>query len=124
LTPRKANTLYPKVASELRISEELVSDVVSFYWKEVKKTLENPDHIVLRIKDFGTFEIRKQQVEYQIEKYKRLVKYIKPTTYTKHILLDIAVKKLEMMEKLLVLCLAQEEKKKQIREIQKNGKSV
>lgn len=124
MIPRKVNTLYSAIAAEVGVSEELVCDVISFYWKEIKKVLEEPDHITICIEDFGTFEIRKRQVEYQIEKYKRLVKYIKPTTYTKHVLLDIATKKLKTMENMLVMCIDQEEKKKQVREIQKNGKTV
>jgi len=124
LIPRKVKSLYLEIAKELEVSEELVEDVVSFYWKEIKNKLEESDQINVGISEFGTFEIRKRQVEYQIMKYKGLVKYIKPTTYTKHVLLDIAVKKLERFEKLLVECEAQELRKKQIREIQKNGKTV
>jgi nucleoid DNA-binding protein len=124
LTPRKVNTLYPRIATKVAVSEELVADVVSFYWKEIKKNLEEPDHIKMSIVEFGTFEIRKKQLEYQIEKYKRLVKYIRPTTYNKHALLNIAVNKLARFEKLLKMCEEQEQKKKQIREIQKNGKTV
>jgi nucleoid DNA-binding protein len=124
LNPRKVNTLHPKLALELGVSGELISDVVSFYWKEIKKALEEPEHITICIEDFGTFEIRKKQIEYQIEKYKRQIKYMKPTTYTKHVLLNIAANKLSRFEKLLTMCVAQEEKKKQVREIQKNGKTV
>ena len=124
MIPQKVDTLYSEIASETDLSEEVVADIISFYWKEIKKELEEPNHITISIEDFGTFEIRKRQVEYQIEKYKGLVKYIKPTTYTKHVLLDIAIKKLETMQKLLALCITQEEKKKQVREIQKNGKTV
>ena len=102
----------------------MVSDIVSFYWKAVKKELEEPTDIVIQLDHFGTFEIRKKQVEHQIEKQKRIIKYMKPSTYNKHVLMDLATKKLERMKKLLVLIIEQETKKKQVREIQKNGKIV
>ena len=124
MIPRKVNTLFSEIASELDVSEELVSDVIDFYWKELKKELDEPTCINLSLEGFGTFSIRKKQVEYMLKKYKGLVKYMKPKTYTKHVLLTIATKKLAVMENLLKLCEEQEQKKKQIREIQKNGKTV
>ena len=124
MTPRKINTLFSSISSEVGLSVEAVSDILDFYWKEVRKELEEPEHITLRLEHFGTFEIRKKQVIYMIDKYKRIIKYMKPTTYNKHAMLDSATKKLERLEKLLIKCEEQEQKKKQIREIQKNGKTV
>ena len=121
MIPRKLNTLYPKIANESEASEELVSDVVSFYWKEIRNALEKQDHIAISIDDFGTFELRKRQVEYQIQKYTQLAEYIKPVTYTKHVLLKIAIDKLERFKRLLKKCEEQEQRKLQIRKIQKNG---
>ena len=121
MTPRKVNTIIPEVALDIGISEDTVADIVSFYWKEVRRELEEPEHITVRLEHFGTFEIRKKQVIYMIEKYKRTVKFMKPTTYSKHVMMDMAVKKLERLEKLLIKCEEQELRKKQIREIQKNG---
>lgn len=124
MIPRKVNTLYKAVAEETELSEELISDVVGFYWKAVKKELEEPDAIMIQLDHFGTFEIRKRQVEYQIKKQKRIIKFMIPSTYNKHTLMSLTVKKLERLEKLLVLIEKQEVKKKRIREIQKNGKIV
>ena len=124
MIPRKVSSLYPATAAELKVSEELVTDVIDFYWKEVKKQLEEPTHISITIEDFGTFEARKQQIEYLIEKHKKIIKHMKPTTYNKHTLMNIAVDKLGKLEGMLELCKAQELKKKQVREIQKNGKTV
>lgn len=124
MTPRKVNTLFSGIASETGVSEEAVSDIMGFYWKAVRKELEEPEHITVRLEHFGTFEIRKKQVIYMIDKYKRIIKYMKPTTYNKHAMMAETIKKLEKLEKILVQCEEQEQKKKQIREIQKNGKTV
>ena len=124
MTPRKVNTLFSSIASETEVSEEAVSDIMSFYWKAVRKELEEPTCINLRLEHFGTFEIRKKQVIYMIDKYKRIIKHMKPTTYNKHAILASTIEKLGRLEKILVQCEEQEQKKKQIREIQKNGKTV
>lgn len=124
MTPRKVNTLFSEISSDIGISEDIVSDVVDFYWKEVRRELEEPEHITVRLDCFGTFEIRKKQVVYMIDKYKRIIKHMKPTTYNKHAMLAGTTKKLERLEKILIQCEEQEQRKKQIREIQKNGKTV
>jgi hypothetical protein len=124
LTPLKVNTLFAEIASEIELSEELVSDIVTFYWKGIKQELEEPNNISFRIDCFGTFEIRKQQVIYMIDKYERILKFMKPTTYSRHVLMDLTIKKLDRLKKLLKSCEQQELKKKQVREIQKNGKTV
>ena len=124
MIPRKVKTLYPEIAAELELPEELVTDVIEFYWKEIKKELDGLTHIAITIESFGTFEARKRQVEYLIKKYKSIIKHMKPTTYSKHALMNIAVDKLERLETMLKMCENQELKKKQVREIQKNGKTV
>lgn len=124
MIPRKVNTLFPAVAAETGVSEEEVSDIVGFYWKAVKKELDEPTHITLLLEHMGTFEIRRKQVEYQIKKQKGIIKYVNPNTYAKHIFFDSAKQKLVRLKKMLEMCKEQEEKKKQIREIQKNGKTV
>lgn len=121
MIPRKVKTLYPKIALEEGVSLEAVTDIVAFFWRDVKRMLEEPECINVQIEGLGTFEARKKQIIYLVDKYKGLVKNMKPTTYSRYTLLDITTKKLEKLEKLLELCKLQEEKKKQIRELQKNG---
>ncbi len=121
MIPRKPNSFFKEVARELEVSEELVESVVNFYWKDARKQLTEPEDINITLMNFGVFEIRKKQVEYMIAKYKRIITGMKPTTYTKHAILNTVTEKLARMEKLLELCKQQEEKKKQVRETQKNG---
>lgn len=124
MNPRKANTFFPEIASELKIDEDTVEAIVEFYWKELKKELTEPSHLTIAVENFGTFEIRKKQVEYMINKYRNLISRMKPSTYTKHTLMNIAVEKLARLEKLMELLQVQEQKKQQVRELQRNGKTV
>ena len=124
MIPRKFNTLLSEVAVECNVSKDAVSDIFDHYWKQLKKQLENPEHLSVCVRGFGTFEIRKKQVEYMVHKYRRLIKTMKPNTYNKYAMLHEMSTKLEQLEKILVKCKEQELKKKHIREIQKNGKTV
>lgn len=124
MIPRKVDSFYPELASEIGVSVEAVSDAVSFFWKEIKKQLDEPEYINIGVEYFGTFEVRKKQALYMIEKYKRIIKYMKPNTYSKHAMMDKASKALEKLEKMVKLIEEQEKKKQQVRQIQKNGKTV
>lgn len=124
MIPRKPNSYFPEIASELDIPEELVESVVNFYWKDVRKQLAEPEKLNIVLIDFGVFEIRRKQVEYLIAKYKRILTGMKVTTYSKHAIFNVVTEKLARMEKMLELCNQQDEKKKQVRELQKNGKTV
>lgn len=124
MIPRKVNEFCTEIAEELQLSPDAVTDAVDFYWKRIKKEMTEPTAVNIVVKHFGIFEARKKQTIYLIEKYKGLAKYIKPVTYAKHVLLDLAVKKLHNLENLLKLIEEQEQKKKQVRENQKNGKIV
>lgn len=124
MTPRKAKSFFPEIASEFDVPEETVEAIIDFFWKEIRKELTEPSHINVVVQNFGTFEARRGQLEYMRDKYKRIIRYMKPTTYNKHTLLNKAKENLERIEKLLELLRLQNEKRKQVREIQKNGKSI
>lgn len=124
MIPQKAKTVYPEISEILNLPEDVVEAVVDFYWKEIKKNLMEPDCLNLRVEDLGTFEIRRRILEREIEKYTGLIKHAKPGTYAKHMFLNSNMEKLARFEKLLELYKVQDEKKKQVRETQKNGKTV
>lgn len=86
--------------------------------------MTEPTSIAINLCGFGSFETRKTQLMKSVEDCKRQLKYMKPTTYAKHFMLDKAAKKVVLFEKLLELHKEQEEKKKRVRELQKNGKTV
>lgn len=124
MTPRKYNSFFPELASELKLSETVIEDIIGFYWKEVQKQMNEPEHTILLLENFGIFEIRKRQVLYRIDKYKNIIKYAKPNTYNKYALLHQTENKLARLEKILELCILQEQRKQKVRIKQKNGKTV
>ena len=55
MIPKKYNILYKPVAEELNISETLVEDVISFYYKEVRFHLSSLSHPRINVDGLGQF---------------------------------------------------------------------
>jgi len=57
LIAKKTKELIPTVAKEINVSEELVKDVVDFYYKKVSDCMINLEEPNIFIKNLGTFKI-------------------------------------------------------------------
>jgi len=68
LKPRKAKELIPQTARELDISEDLVNDVVSFYWREVRSSLSSLKHSRVHITNLGDFLIKTWKLDETIQR--------------------------------------------------------
>jgi nucleoid DNA-binding protein len=66
LHPRKAKEFIPEVASELGFSEDLVHDVVMYYWQEVRKSLSSLKHQRVHLTNLGDFTIKHWKVDEKI----------------------------------------------------------
>jgi hypothetical protein len=68
LKPRKSKDLIPIVAEELGISQQMVSDVTSFYWQEIRKSLSSLKHARIHVTNLGDFTIKHWKLDDKIEK--------------------------------------------------------
>ena len=103
MKPTKAKDLIKKTASELNLSEELVGDVVDFYYSVVKKKIEALDSPSIFLHGLGTLRISRKKLQNDIahltkvlnsndqEDFKKVVKY----NYSKATL-DLKIKALEL----------------------------
>ena len=55
MIPKKSSILYKPVAEELNISETLVEDLISFYYKEVRFHLSSVSHPRINVDGLGQF---------------------------------------------------------------------
>lgn len=55
MTPKKSSILYKPVAEELNISETLVEDLISFYYKKVRFHLSSLSHPRINVDGLGHF---------------------------------------------------------------------
>lgn len=67
LNPKKAKLLTADVAKEVNFSEDLVNDVMSFYWQEVRKALSSLKHQRIHITNLGDFIIKHWKMVEKIE---------------------------------------------------------
>lgn len=56
--PVKAKSLLPEIANELNLAEDLIKDVTSYYWEEVRKSLSKLKHQRVHITNLGDFVIK------------------------------------------------------------------
>lgn len=59
----KAKSLINKTAKDLDLSEEFVSDVVNFYYEELRDKMENLKEPRIRVPEIGVFYISKNKLE-------------------------------------------------------------
>lgn len=69
--PKKAKDFIPKVASDLNMSEELVTDVVFTYWQEIRKSLSGLKHQRIHLTNLGDFTIKHWKVTEKIDGLER-----------------------------------------------------
>jgi nucleoid DNA-binding protein len=68
MVPTKATNLIKPVADELDISEEMLDDMVTFYYSNLRKTLSGLTALKIDIPGLGHFLIRQKRVESGIAK--------------------------------------------------------
>ena len=68
MKPRKSKELIPIVAEELGLSQQMVSDVTSFYWQEIRKSLSSLKHARIHVTNLGDFTIKHWKLDDKIEK--------------------------------------------------------
>jgi hypothetical protein len=67
LRPRKAKEFIPKTAENLNLSENLVEDVIDFYWQEIRKSLSSLKHQRVHVTNLGDFIIKHWKIDNKID---------------------------------------------------------
>ena len=71
MKPKKSKEIIPVVAKELGVSEQMVSDVTSFYWQEIRKSLSSLKHSRIHITNLGDFTIKHWKLDDKIDKLEK-----------------------------------------------------
>ena len=67
MKPKKYKDIVPIVAEELHLSEQMVTDVTSFYWQEIRKSLSSLKHSRIHITNLGDFTIKHWKLDDKID---------------------------------------------------------
>ena len=72
MIPKKPEVIIKAVAEQYDIPASLVDDIVSFYYKEVRKNLSSLENLRINLPGLGHFIIQKKSVDALILKYRNL----------------------------------------------------
>ena len=73
MIPKKAKEFKKSVAEELNLSQELVDDVINFYWEKVRKSISSIDENSIEILNLGTFKLKTWKIDETVANYKNII---------------------------------------------------
>tara|TARA_R100000541_G_scaffold59241_2_gene72462 strand:- start:5427 stop:5804 length:378 start_codon:yes stop_codon:yes gene_type:complete len=82
INPNTYRDYYKDVAEECEVHENLVSELVRFFYSEIRSNLENLKNTRILLPNLGTFIIRKNRLEKSIKRHKDMLGNMEKTTYT------------------------------------------
>jgi len=69
--PRKAKELIPKTAADCKVSEELASDVVDFFYSELSVKLESMEDPIIKVPILGSMRLHGFKLGKSVERLER-----------------------------------------------------
>lgn len=67
LKPKKSKDFIEDVANSLQISQDVVKDVVDYYWREVRKSLSSLSHSRIHVTNLGDFVTKHWKIDDKID---------------------------------------------------------
>lgn len=97
MIPKKTEVIIKEVAEQHDLPISMVDDIVSFYYKEVRKKLSSLEDIRLNIPGLGHFVIKKVSVDKLVKKYENMVNKYDSQTFSNYHNKKLAQAKLEKL---------------------------
>lgn len=95
MNPKKAKELNKLTAEALNKDQELVDDIVDFYWLKVRKMLGSIEHPYIRMPNLGTFNIRYKNLVGKIHLIDKVLEQPAPTSFIKYITYNSHMEKIQ-----------------------------
>lgn len=114
MIPKKPKDIYKITAEKEQVSEDVVEDVMDFYYKALRKKLSDLDDISIFVEGLGTFRTYKSKLLKNKERYERIKKRIEDNdSFRNFSIRKEATERIEQIDKLLDLVAKQEERKQE-----------
>jgi len=119
MRPKKIREIVKKTANDLDLPESTIDVITSFYWLQVRNTINEVDTHSLSINGLGTFYIKPWVLNKLISKNEIFIKNftnsnIKKMTFQKYAILDQAQSRLKILKEIKEDILLEKERKKEI----------
>jgi len=98
LNPKSYKEIASKVADELSLSKELVTDAVNFFYSRVRINMSKLTTSTIQLPNLGTFKIRNEKLEKQIKKNEQILGNLDPTSFEKYGVHKSVKEKLEKLK--------------------------
>ncbi len=72
MNPKKPSELYPQVSEKLNLSEDLIKDYITFYYKEIRRKVVSCESTNIVITGLGTLKVKPWKLPDTIKKYERV----------------------------------------------------
>lgn len=117
MNPKKTNNLYKTLSEELSISEYLIEDLVEFMYKKLRQKLSNLVHPRINVDGLGQFVCKAYNVRRGISEAERKLKSHDTSTFNAYFNKKKLESKIELLKKLDIIILKEEEKKNNFKTI-------
>jgi len=124
MIPKKPQAIINQVSEELNLPKTLVDDVISFYYKEIRKNLSSLEHPKVNLIGLGDFTILKKSVDRLTNRYISLSKTYENSNFTAYHNKKVAESKLERLAHARKNIEEFAELKKKFRDGRKTGKHL
>ena len=104
MRPTKSKDLIKKTAEQLNLPEEMVSDVVDFYYSVVIKKIENLDSPTIFLHGLGTLRLSRRKLKKSIDDIKILLESSSQEDFKKVVKYNLSKAMLDKKIKGLELC--------------------
>ena len=81
INPKTYRTFYKEVSEECQVHENLVRELVRFFYDKIRKNLENLENTRILLPNLGTFIIRKNRLDKSIKRHKDMLGNMEKITY-------------------------------------------
>jgi hypothetical protein len=95
MLPKNSKHFIKPTADELDCDVDLVGDVVSFFYKDVRKNLVEMSNPNIQVENLGSFRVKKNELPKLVAKYKKHLDVLKPETFNQVTLFKSIQTKLE-----------------------------
>ena len=104
MKPTQAKSLTKKTAEKLNIDQDMVSDIVDFYYSVVVRKMESLEYPTLLLHGFGTLRLSRVKLERDIRGLKKLLASNNQEDFKKVVKYNLNKELLEKKEKALETC--------------------
>ena len=81
MKPKNHKYFFEDVAKEIGVHKDVVDDLITFYYKKVRKSLSDLTDTHINVAGLGTFILRKKRLEKNIKKNKDIIGNLEKMTY-------------------------------------------